>query len=66
MMVMEYWTGWFDAWGDLHHVLAQEGRVVFLSLLTYLGFVVVPPFLPVLNLFPCVSLHLSSICRIPQ
>uniref|UniRef100_A0A8C7VFP3 Beta-galactosidase n=1 Tax=Oncorhynchus mykiss TaxID=8022 RepID=A0A8C7VFP3_ONCMY len=28
MMVMECWTGWFDAWGDLHHVLAQEGRVI--------------------------------------
>ncbi|XP_038860921.1 beta-galactosidase-1-like protein 2 [Salvelinus namaycush] len=27
MMVMEYWTGWFDAWGDLHHVLAQEDMV---------------------------------------
>uniref|UniRef100_A0A3P9A8X9 Beta-galactosidase n=1 Tax=Esox lucius TaxID=8010 RepID=A0A3P9A8X9_ESOLU len=28
MMVMEYWTGWFDAWGDLHHVLSPEGRVI--------------------------------------
>uniref|UniRef100_A0A8C7KZD9 Beta-galactosidase-1-like protein 2 n=1 Tax=Oncorhynchus kisutch TaxID=8019 RepID=A0A8C7KZD9_ONCKI len=27
MMVMECWTGWFDAWGDLHHVLAQEDMV---------------------------------------
>uniref|UniRef100_A0A6Q2YVQ1 Beta-galactosidase n=1 Tax=Esox lucius TaxID=8010 RepID=A0A6Q2YVQ1_ESOLU len=28
MMVMEYWTGWFDAWGDLHHVLSPEGRIL--------------------------------------
>ncbi|KAM6969770.1 beta-galactosidase-1-like protein 2 [Aplochiton taeniatus] len=26
-MVMEYWTGWFDDWGDLHHVLAPEDLV---------------------------------------
>lgn len=26
-MVMEYWTGWFDVWGDLHHVLAPEGKI---------------------------------------
>uniref|UniRef100_A0A3P9P018 Beta-galactosidase n=1 Tax=Poecilia reticulata TaxID=8081 RepID=A0A3P9P018_POERE len=24
--VMEYWTGWYDTWGDLHHVLAPEVR----------------------------------------
>uniref|UniRef100_W5M551 Beta-galactosidase n=2 Tax=Lepisosteus oculatus TaxID=7918 RepID=W5M551_LEPOC len=23
-MVMEYWTGWFDSWGDLHHVFPTE------------------------------------------
>ncbi|XP_051788096.1 beta-galactosidase-1-like protein 2 [Erpetoichthys calabaricus] len=23
-MVMEFWTGWFDAWGDLHHVFNAE------------------------------------------
>ncbi|XP_029537174.1 beta-galactosidase-1-like protein 2 isoform X2 [Oncorhynchus nerka] len=23
-MVMEYWSGWFDLWGDLHHVFAAE------------------------------------------
>ncbi|XP_010863179.2 beta-galactosidase-1-like protein 2 isoform X2 [Esox lucius] len=27
MMVMEYWTGWFDAWGDLHHVLSPEDMI---------------------------------------
>ncbi|KAL0994661.1 hypothetical protein UPYG_G00125460 [Umbra pygmaea] len=27
MMVMEYWTGWFDAWGDLHHVFAPEDMI---------------------------------------
>uniref|UniRef100_A0A3P9P040 Beta-galactosidase-1-like protein 2 n=1 Tax=Poecilia reticulata TaxID=8081 RepID=A0A3P9P040_POERE len=25
--VMEYWTGWYDTWGDLHHVLAPEDMV---------------------------------------
>ncbi|XP_070685504.1 beta-galactosidase-1-like protein 2 isoform X2 [Pempheris klunzingeri] len=23
-MVMEYWSGWFDLWGDLHHVYPAE------------------------------------------
>lgn len=23
-MVMEYWSGWFDVWGDLHHVFTAE------------------------------------------
>ncbi|KAM7413456.1 hypothetical protein PAMA_020718 [Pampus argenteus] len=23
-MVMEYWSGWFDLWGDLHHVFTAE------------------------------------------
>ncbi|XP_031716803.1 beta-galactosidase-1-like protein 2 isoform X1 [Anarrhichthys ocellatus] len=23
-MVMEYWSGWFDLWGDLHHVYTAE------------------------------------------
>ncbi|XP_037603676.1 beta-galactosidase-1-like protein 2 [Sebastes umbrosus] len=26
-MVMDYWTGWYDAWGDLHHVLPPEDMV---------------------------------------
>ncbi|KAG9351742.1 hypothetical protein JZ751_022993 [Albula glossodonta] len=26
-LVMEYWAGWFDAWGDLHHVFAAEDMV---------------------------------------
>lgn len=25
-MVMEYWSGWFDLWGELHHVYAAEGK----------------------------------------
>lgn len=25
-IVMDYWTGWYDVWGDLHHVLPPEGR----------------------------------------
>lgn len=27
-MVMDYWTGWYDTWGELHHVLPPEGRGV--------------------------------------
>ncbi|XP_071317388.1 beta-galactosidase-1-like protein 2 [Trachinotus anak] len=26
-MVMDYWTGWYDVWGDLHHVLPPEDMV---------------------------------------
>ncbi|XP_067350683.1 beta-galactosidase-1-like protein 2 [Channa argus] len=26
-MVMDYWTGWYDMWGDLHHVLPPEDTV---------------------------------------
>ncbi|XP_062417052.1 beta-galactosidase-1-like protein 2 isoform X3 [Pungitius pungitius] len=26
-MVMEYWSGWFDLWGDLHHVFPAEDMV---------------------------------------
>uniref|UniRef100_UPI0037E9B132 beta-galactosidase-1-like protein 2 n=1 Tax=Semicossyphus pulcher TaxID=241346 RepID=UPI0037E9B132 len=26
-MVMDYWTGWFDVWGELHHVLPPEDMV---------------------------------------
>ncbi|KAM6988308.1 beta-galactosidase-1-like protein 2 [Tautogolabrus adspersus] len=26
-MVMEYWSGWFDVWGDLHHVFSAEEMV---------------------------------------
>uniref|UniRef100_A0A671W3Q4 Beta-galactosidase n=1 Tax=Sparus aurata TaxID=8175 RepID=A0A671W3Q4_SPAAU len=26
-MVMDYWTGWYDVWGELHHVLPQEDMV---------------------------------------
>uniref|UniRef100_A0A8C7XQM2 Beta-galactosidase n=1 Tax=Oryzias sinensis TaxID=183150 RepID=A0A8C7XQM2_9TELE len=25
-MVMEYWSGWFDLWGGLHHVFPAEGK----------------------------------------
>lgn len=24
-MVMEYWSGWFDVWGEHHHVFHAEG-----------------------------------------
>uniref|UniRef100_A0A3Q0R2N3 Beta-1,3-glucuronyltransferase 1 (glucuronosyltransferase P) b n=1 Tax=Amphilophus citrinellus TaxID=61819 RepID=A0A3Q0R2N3_AMPCI len=26
IMVMDYWTGWYDIWGELHHVLPPEGK----------------------------------------
>ncbi|KAM9853641.1 beta-galactosidase-1-like protein 2 isoform 1-T1 [Aulostomus maculatus] len=26
-MVMEYWSGWFDVWGDPHHVFAAEDMI---------------------------------------
>ncbi|XP_070825918.1 beta-galactosidase-1-like protein 2 [Chaetodon trifascialis] len=26
-MVMEYWSGWFDLWGELHHVYTAEDMV---------------------------------------
>ncbi|XP_071327801.1 beta-galactosidase-1-like protein 2 [Trachinotus anak] len=26
-MVMEYWSGWFDLWGNLHHVYAAEDMI---------------------------------------
>ncbi|XP_043997174.1 beta-galactosidase-1-like protein 2 isoform X2 [Gambusia affinis] len=26
-LVMEYWTGWYDTWGELHHVLPPEDTV---------------------------------------
>uniref|UniRef100_A0AAY4AI47 Beta-galactosidase n=1 Tax=Denticeps clupeoides TaxID=299321 RepID=A0AAY4AI47_9TELE len=28
VMVMEYWTGWYDGWGDLHHVFPPEVREI--------------------------------------
>jgi len=32
LMVMEFWTGWFDHWGEKHHVVSNERESV-LSLL---------------------------------
>ena len=26
LMVMEFWTGWFDHWGEKHHVWPIEGE----------------------------------------
>lgn len=31
-MVMDLWTGWYDVWGELHHVLPPEGKTVSQSL----------------------------------
>uniref|UniRef100_A0AAZ3R061 Glycoside hydrolase 35 catalytic domain-containing protein n=1 Tax=Oncorhynchus tshawytscha TaxID=74940 RepID=A0AAZ3R061_ONCTS len=30
-MVMEYWSVWFDLWGDLHHVFAAEDMVAIVT-----------------------------------
>nr|XP_046267069.1 beta-galactosidase-1-like protein 2 isoform X1 [Scatophagus argus] len=27
ILVMDYWTGWYDVWGELHHVLPPEDMV---------------------------------------
>lgn len=29
MMVMEFWTGWFDHWGENHHTWSLEGQFPF-------------------------------------
>ncbi|XP_034023881.1 beta-galactosidase-1-like protein 2 [Thalassophryne amazonica] len=31
LMVMEYWSGWFDLWGEHHHVFNAEDMVAVLS-----------------------------------
>lgn len=30
-MVMEYWSGWFDLWGDLHHVYPAEDMIAVVT-----------------------------------
>ncbi|KAM8852959.1 beta-galactosidase-1-like protein 2 isoform 2-T4 [Synchiropus picturatus] len=36
-MVTEYWTGWFDLWGDLHHVYPAEDMVEVVKQILKLG-----------------------------
>ncbi|XP_018554454.1 beta-galactosidase-1-like protein 2 [Lates calcarifer] len=31
LMVMEYWSGWFDVWGDHHHVFHAEDMLAVVS-----------------------------------
>ncbi|XP_036006073.1 beta-galactosidase-1-like protein 2 isoform X2 [Fundulus heteroclitus] len=31
LMVMEYWSGWFDVWGELHHVFHAEDMLGVVS-----------------------------------
>ncbi|XP_034557096.1 beta-galactosidase-1-like protein 2 [Notolabrus celidotus] len=31
LMVMEYWSGWFDVWGEHHHVFHAEDMVAVVS-----------------------------------
>ncbi|KAM9801535.1 beta-galactosidase-1-like protein 2 [Neosynchiropus ocellatus] len=37
MMVTEYWTGWFDLWGDLHHVYPAEDMIEVVKQILKLG-----------------------------
>ncbi|KAM6945901.1 beta-galactosidase-1-like protein 2 [Aplochiton taeniatus] len=30
-LVMEYWSGWFDLWGDLHHVFPAEDMIAVVT-----------------------------------
>lgn len=30
-MVMEFWSGWFDIWGDLHHVFPAEDMIAVVT-----------------------------------
>ncbi|KAG5837162.1 beta-galactosidase-1-like protein 2 isoform X1 [Anguilla rostrata] len=30
-LVMEYWSGWFDLWGDLHHVFPTENMLAVVT-----------------------------------
>ncbi|KAJ8280375.1 hypothetical protein GJAV_G00053780 [Gymnothorax javanicus] len=30
-LVMEYWSGWFDLWGDLHHVFPAEDMMAVVT-----------------------------------
>jgi hypothetical protein len=27
LMVMEFWSGWFDHWGEKHHIWPLEGNI---------------------------------------
>uniref|UniRef100_A0A803T6B4 Beta-galactosidase n=1 Tax=Anolis carolinensis TaxID=28377 RepID=A0A803T6B4_ANOCA len=36
-MVMEYWTGWFDSWGGLHHVFDADDMVQTVGKVIKLG-----------------------------
>lgn len=36
-MVMEYWSGWFDLWGDLHHVYTPEDMLPVVREILQLG-----------------------------
>ncbi|KAE8295517.1 Beta-galactosidase-1-like protein 2 [Larimichthys crocea] len=36
-MVMEYWSGWFDLWGELHHVYAAEDILPVVTEILKLG-----------------------------
>lgn len=38
LMVMEYWNGWFDHWGEPHHTRSAEDAAQVLAKLLELGF----------------------------
>lgn len=35
-MVMEFWTGWFDHWGEKHHIYSAEGETSLVPVVTKL------------------------------
>ena len=37
LMVMEFWTGWFDHWGEKHHIVSNERGFEFLTVFIYLS-----------------------------
>lgn len=37
LMVTEYWSGWFDHWGESHHVLSVEKVVSRVTTILQMG-----------------------------
>ncbi|KAL2095904.1 hypothetical protein ACEWY4_008052 [Coilia grayii] len=37
LLVMEYWSGWFDVWGDSHHIFPAEDMVAVVTKLLERG-----------------------------
>ena len=39
LMVMEFWTGWFDHWGEKHHVWPIQGDEKHRSIIFYVLYI---------------------------